>query len=594
MEQIRELQLTELTASGVGSTLKLKAPVVLRDPAHLFSSAPASSSSPPADRAAAPANTGTIQAGFTGNGNLGRILALLDALGGQPPKPSYDGNYELDQTVTTSDGVTRLQGAMNLHDFVVKDERGGDAFRETLVRVNDNIATKVNPDQTRVVTVDQATLSMESSKALAADLKGVIEEKEKERGIDLKAKVTYDGGPLWQIIYPMLKPVPDPQTGKTPEDRYKDVKVVGKYTKDFSLSGRLPAGAPLNQTMRAIVASGSLTFDSIEAPSMGLKVEKLDVPVWAQDGVVRLADGTKPAGQQAPPPATVNGGKLNLGNEQGTLALDLTGDHPRLSGPAGLKLLENIHANKVFAQFVGDFVNNPLLLDPKEASGVVNLTIDQLDRLPIDQQLKAYDPRAEGRAQLTLNLSNVQLGAPWLVKLQGALQQFNVLGENVSLLDWLRGDIQNYKIVVEHGVTSHDMTLALTKQDYPLRMFGNVRLQDRALMPMTVNIPPSVFKSQITRYLPRGLELPLSGTVTSPQFDVASVLQKSVFSQLTGPDAIGNLLKGIGGQKDNPPPAQGGNPQSQPAQPSQPDPLDILNGLINKDKKDKKDKGKGK
>ena len=76
-----------------------------------------------------------------------------------------------------------------------------------------------------------------------------------------------------------------------------------------------------------------MALDSIDVPSMGLKVEKLDVPVWVQDGVVRLADGTKPAGQQAPPPATVNGGKLNLGNEQGTLALDMNGDHPRPQRP---------------------------------------------------------------------------------------------------------------------------------------------------------------------------------------------------------------------------------------------------------------------
>ena len=45
---------------------------------------------------------------------------------------------------------------------------------------------------------------MESSKALAADLKGQIEEKEKERGIDLKAKVSYDGGPLYTTAINVL------------------------------------------------------------------------------------------------------------------------------------------------------------------------------------------------------------------------------------------------------------------------------------------------------------------------------------------------------------------------------------------------------
>ena len=174
--------------------------------------------------------------------------------------------------------------------------------------------------------------------------------------------------------------------------------------------------------------------------------------------------------------------------------------------------------------------------------------------------------------------------------MQEALKQFNVMGENVNLLDWLQGDIKDYKIIVQHGVTSHDMTLALTKENYPLRMFGNVRITDRELMPMTIDIPPGVFKPEITRYLPRGLELPLSGTVTAPQFDMGSVLQKNLFSQLTGPDGLGNLLKGIGGQKGNAP--AGGNPQTQPGQPAQPDPLDILNGLINKEKKDKKEKGK--
>ena len=70
------------------------------------------------------------------------------------------------------------------------------------------------------------------------------------------AKVSYDGGPLWQIIYPKLKPVPDPQTGKTPEDRLKDVKVVGKYTRDFGLTPRLAAGTPLSQTIPASRPTG--------------------------------------------------------------------------------------------------------------------------------------------------------------------------------------------------------------------------------------------------------------------------------------------------------------------------------------------------
>ena len=101
-------------------------------------------------------------------------MALLDALGGQEPKPSYDGNYDLDQTVTTADGVTRLQGAINLHDFVAKDDRGGDSFREALVRgYQRRLPPSFNPYQTRVVAVDQATFSMESSKTLVGRHEGV-------------------------------------------------------------------------------------------------------------------------------------------------------------------------------------------------------------------------------------------------------------------------------------------------------------------------------------------------------------------------------------------------------------------------------------
>jgi hypothetical protein len=563
LAQLSELQVPELTASLAGTTVKLKAPMVFKDLAAL--SAPTTA---PAQAASA---TATINAGLTGNGDIAQIMALLDVLGGQKPQLIYFGKFEFDQNVTSARGVMKAEGQAVVRSFEVHDVEGKTTFSEPVIRVVNNITTD---DQKQLLSLDKMSLAMESSKALAVDLTGKIADYKAARrfeGQGLVATLTYDLAQLWPILQPYTKPVPDPATGKTPEDYYAGLTIAGKYTKQFAVTGSFPADGPAGMAgMKTMNATGGFTMDQLVMPKMGLTMGKADLNVAMEKGIVRLLN---------PPPIPTNGGKLNLAKDGKSFELDLTGDHPRLSAPADLLVLENISANPVFANLLGDYVNNPLLLTPRDAAGAVNLRLKELTRLPVDKRVLDYDPSNDGRMIADLSVEKIQLGNATVMQV---ISFAKTAGLNDDPEKWFQGTIRNYRVQIEKGVVSHKMDLELTESASPLQMYGDVRMQDRMLMPLTLFFPKELFgRSKLP--LPRGLALPLFGPATAPQFDFGKAVQQNVVGQFLDPATIGDLF---GPKKKNDPK----NPAT--SQPAQQDPLGGLLDLFNKPKKDDKKKEK--
>jgi hypothetical protein len=242
------------------------------------------------------------------------------------------------------------------------------------------------------------------------------------------------------------------------------------------------------------------------------------------------------------------------------LELDMTQEHMRLSGPRNLLLLDRVSLNPIFADYLGGAINNPLFVDPSEAAGMISITLEELDRLPIDKTVTTHDPANDGRATVLLSVSKIQLGNPALARVQSAFQSLGIVRGN--FLQSLEGDIRNYRVSIAKGVTSHDMTLLLGEKQRPLRLYGNVRMFDKTLMPVSLFFTQEfladyVGDDKFLRLLPKGLELPLGGHLNSPQFDLGSAIQRNVGNiiqnpgeLLQNPEKLKDLIGGFGGDKD--------------------------------------------
>ena len=85
---------------------------------------------------------------------------------------------------------------------------------------------------------------------------------------------------------------------------------------------------------------------------------------------------------------------------------------------------------------------------------------------------------------------------------------------------------------------------------------------DKTLMPVSLFFTQEYFAEygvdqKFLRLLPKGLELPLTGHLTAPQFDLGSAIQRNVGNiiqnpgeLLQNPDKLKDLIGGFTGDKD--------------------------------------------
>ena len=134
---------------------------------------------------------------------------------------------------------------------------------------------------------------MESSQALTLNVTGKVSDFNGARrfeGEGLIAKLTYDLEKLWPIVHPMLKPGRDPANpnAPAPEDPYKDLKIAGKSTEQFVLTGAFPANGAFHEKMASLSGSGGLSADRLVF--QGLNVQRrFTLPVVITNGKARIA-----------------------------------------------------------------------------------------------------------------------------------------------------------------------------------------------------------------------------------------------------------------------------------------------------------------
>jgi hypothetical protein len=572
-EQMRDVQVPSLVLNAAGSTITLIEPVVVSDlagVARLFSD-------PKSARAANDA--ATVKAAVRASGDVGKLSALLVALGylGDPQaeKQPYSGAYVLEQRLAGGRDGIAAGGKLDLNDFTVA---GGSSFNEKAIRFVNDVTLDPAKD---ALSLRNITLAMESTKALELKLAGnVLDYSTQRRFENVAGTIGYDWAKLWEIVRPMLS--------KEQQESLK-LRVAGQAQRRFAVGGSYPAVGPGGQPLPFHQAVRSLTghfeggFQVVEVN--GLTIENLELPLTLRDGKVIVAYHDREGDQAFPPLASCNGGRLNVGGA----VVDLTEEDPRLTMRENTVLLEGATLNPLFSDMFGHLINNPMFVNPTEARGLVGITVTRCERLPLSSLMFKNAPQNDGRAEFFFAINEVYLGNSKL------LEALKLAGQS-EFARSLQGSIRDSKISLQRGRSSQDIVFNVGEGERPLRITGTTDLETKRLN-LTLYLPPQLLRQlgstgrQVAELMADGLPVPVGGTTTAPQLDLqrafASVVQEGLLPGL--------LRRATQRGNDNNRPAEppmdqrapgadkpaDGQPQTPPPA-AEPDPLKDLFDLVGK------------
>jgi hypothetical protein len=405
--------------------------------------------------------------------------------------------------------------------------------------------------------------------------------------------IGYDWAKLWEIVRPMLS--------KEQQENLK-LRVAGQAQREFALGGSYPAVADdgraltFPESIRFLTGHFNGGFQLVEVN--GLEVQNLELPLTLRDGKLAVAYHDKPEGQNYPPPADCNSGKLNIGGA----TVDLAEETPRLTMTKGTKLLENATLNPVFSDMFGGIINNPLFVGTKEARGLMNVTVVQCDRLPLDSLVLKQVRENDGRAEFLFSIREVYLGNSVL------LEGLKLAGQS-DFANSLQGEIRESRVVIERGQTKQDVTINTGEGDRPWRIYGSTALDTKRLE-LTLTVPPQLLRQlgptgrQAAELLADGLPIPLGGTTRAPQLDLNRALTSAVKEGLIPGLLRRATQRGQGddeprtqtpparddrmerdGAGTQPPARRDAPPEAEPNAPA--DPLDGIFDLIKKQREEK-------
>lgn len=516
-EQMHDLRIPSLTLRGAGTTVTLAEPVAVSDVSalqRLF--AP----SPGAAARGAGANPAAVKAAVRAEGDVGQLSSLLVALGyiGDPTGPGkpYTGTYALDQRLSAGGEGLAATGQLNLTDFAAAgNAAGGSSFNEKAVRFANDVTLDAARD---ALSLRNVSLAMESTQALELKLSGKVLDYSTQRRLEnVEGTIGYDWAKLWEIVRPMLS---------REQQENLNLRVAGQAQRQFALGGSYPAvgddGRQLafHESIRSLTGHFIGGFQLVEVN--GLQVQNLELPLTLREGKLVVAYHDRPDGENYPPAADCNSGKLNIGGA----TVDLTDEVPRLSMAKNTKLLDGATLNPVFSDMFGGMINNPLFVSPKEARGLVDITVVQCDRLPLDTLVLKNARENDGRAEFVFSIREVFLGNSTLME---ALK----LAGQTEFASSLQGEIRESRVIIERGATRQDVTINTGESERPWRIRGSTALETSRL-DLTLTVPPQLLRQlgstgrQAAELLPEGLPIPLGGTTRAPQLDLNRALTAAV------------------------------------------------------------------
>ncbi|HEX3355709.1 MAG TPA: hypothetical protein VHS31_01915 [Tepidisphaeraceae bacterium] len=320
----------------------------------------------------------------------------------------------------------------------------------------------------------------------------------------------------------------------------------------------------LNASGVGKVADGDGLIEVASVSTNGMDIKNLLIPVILKGGVLRTVYKDKPEGQNKAPPASCNGGSIDLGN----ITCDLNGDNPRISMAKNQRIILGVSINPLLGDSLGKYIN-PVFANSKQAAGKLDITVASCQNLALGEKLKSDE---SGTARIGFSLSDMNianpLGSLMFGKLTGDLSKIPGIGDFGGLpdqADVFTGQIRDGIVTIDKGKAQTDITLLLNDSDtpaptkgkqaqkgMPLNFKGDVDLIDQS-QNLTATIPVGLIgkyvrDKNIQRILassfPDGIPVTLTGTTTNPKV-VPIDLQKVIGSQLANPANIGNLLDSI-------------------------------------------------
>lgn len=494
-------------------------------------------------------------------GSLANVTPLLAVVQGGDELP-YRGDFAIAQNIATKDNNVTLKGDITTKQFQVLDasDRSKVVFSEPVVSISNDLVADLAQKN---ATINTLSVDMPESKAVGLKLTGAVKDWETKREIDssnpIKLQLAYDLAKIWPIVHPMLV---------TPgqEDQFKDLKIAGKYEKQFNVSGSFPAtSTPKDPAIKHLTAGGEFVLDLLN--TSGADIQKLAIPIHLYDGKVAIEYADRPRGKNAAEDAVFNGGTLRLSG----LTVDLTSDQPRLWSPKNQVLVNNASINQLLGDTLGKYVN-PVFANNKRAQGLLAVTLQECRGLALGQDMKT---EKSGDAKIVFSLTDMDIANPLgpLIgkEFAGALNVAGSLfGSDTDITagqsDTFDGEIKNGVVSIHKGITTTDVTFMLTDPGVaqanaeskpgqkkpkptlmPMSFKGDIRLSDLK-QNLDVNIASGLIGkflgkklgTKLAEALPGGLPLKMTGT--TPQTKV-SFSKDIITKSLIGGD-LGNLLGG--------------------------------------------------
>jgi hypothetical protein len=389
-------------------------------------------------------------------------------------------------------------------------------FSERSIKIGDDLTFDAIGQS---LAIRSCSVAMQSSHALDATLSGTIQNISTSRDFEnVNLDVSYNLAKLLDMIQPMLSP----QTRQT-LDPYK-ITGVQKHT--IQITGSFPSGQSFQQSIKQLSIAGSIGLDSFKGN--GLTIAHLSPAFTLRDGVLTIKDmrGTM-----------LNGGTIDLSG----ISYDLSDPAERVWAPANLQLVRGASLNALMLGKFGSKIT-PLLSDPKDAAGVLDLMLVQCNGLSLAQFGGPVAAGSSGSATVVFSIHNMHLANDMSAAIF-------IFAPRTVLQQQLIGNIDDGQFSIDNGVVSSNVTLFIGKNT-SMGFHGNVDLATQDLDGFVLDFPTPMLADlinnpRINRLLPTQIPIAIKGTTRHYTLAWQDSLDHSVQDVLnkTG----GGLVNGVKG-----------------------------------------------
>lgn len=457
--------------------------------------------------------------------DVGECLRVATLIAGGETAPTLDGRLRLDTRIAAAGSGFEVVGGGAIEQLRATGGERPVAIPPIQLAYNARMDTAAR-------SIDLTKLQL-ASEALTTDVSGRIERYDTDAVFALRGRYELDWQPATALLHSIA-----PATANT-------IRLSGRSAAPFEIAGPAndgkarPAFRGLQTGLDVGWSSANLAGLSLDAARLSptLRDGVLNVPVTA----VAAADG-----------------RVNLGGE-----LDFRGSEPVFRIPGRVRVLENVSVTPLLGEVLLSRIN-PIFHNITRAEGRVILNTNAIE-LPLGGSMSHG-----GAGSGTLDMRTVRI------------QPSGLLAELLGLLVRV-DDAKMYEVrsgrcafTLRDGRLHYDDFTLVFVDDFDLKFRGSVGFDDT--LELWVSIP--VREALLTRLGVRGrvtdymealtaarVEIPIAGTRQNPRLDLSRVDVAGLLRQATKgaiDQALGDVLRGLGGRREDPPPRGDRPPERQP------------------------------